>query len=224
MDRDRILYFAAAVLAFLTSFAAFASPAGAWPLCIGALACVGIANMKRFSEISAGATGVRAVLREAKEEVNQLKHVVALTAASSLSLVQRSGRWGGFSDKEQAAALDQALDLMRHGGMSADEIARVREEHWDRIVRFDYRLAALGGGTIPDNPDKEVRREWDNLRDLDNEASPDNLDAFLKKAGAFKGIHKEFAEDYRHYCLTRTHRAPERWASRDDVPRLPKPE
>jgi hypothetical protein len=76
----------AAVLLVLLPFAAFFHPAGAWPLCIAAIALVVIAHFDQISEISASATGAKVVLKQVQDRVVELKHLVALSSKMHLIL------------------------------------------------------------------------------------------------------------------------------------------
>ncbi|WKL27180.1 hypothetical protein Q1M63_24485 [Sinorhizobium meliloti] len=79
----------------LMSYAAFVQPSGAWPLAVAAIFIVFIANLDRFSEISASTSGISATVREAKSKIAELKNMIQLTAEFQMHALQSANRWGG---------------------------------------------------------------------------------------------------------------------------------
>lgn len=208
------LYVAAALLGVLTTFAAFVSPAGAWPLCVSALGCLAVANLDRFSELSAGAGGVRVLIRDVEKKVAELNRVAALAAKAALALVQRSGRMGGFDDDEKAAFLNEATMLLRDAGHSDAEIEEMLEPNWHKFVRFDYVGGILGQSMVP--RDSELTPEWRRLYKFGYEPSPDEVRALLERAGKFDGLRRQLFEEWCFYRERGFHRDPSIWHRREE--------
>jgi len=208
------LYIAAATLGLLTALAAFMSPAGAWPLCVSALGCLAVANLDRFSELSAGAGGVRVLMRDVERKVAELNRVAALAAKAALALVQRSGRMGGFDDDEKDAFLKEATTLLKDAGHDEPEIAEMLEPNWHKFVRFDYVGGILGQTMVPRNAD--LYPEWKRLRNFGYEPSPEEVRALLERAGQFDGLRKQLFEEWCFYRERGYHRDPSIWRRREE--------
>jgi hypothetical protein len=218
-----LLYATAGVLSALMAVAAFVSPPGAWPLGVAAVSCLIVANLDRFTEISATATGVRAVLRDAKSQLDELaRNSARLSAASNLALVQRSGRLGGFSDAEQSTALRDSIALLREAGVGEDEIRAIKAQSWDRFVNFDYVHAITGSSQAPAFDDPALREEWKRLRNFENPATPEQLEDFLRRVGALNGLRAELLAGYRHYRDHGEHLRADLWARRREIPPIPR--
>jgi hypothetical protein len=137
-----------------------------------------------------------------------------MAVQANLSLVMRSGRWGGFSvdEKERIrAASIAALDSL---GVSK----RDREEmfsEWHMVNRFDYVQLLLGRSTVPKEVQGklDLQAEWSKLRGggFDGNPSSDVVEAFLRKAGMFDEEQQELLTDYRHYEKYGEHRRPDVW-------------
>lgn len=221
--RERVkvaLYAGGIILSALAAIAAFESPTGAWPLCVMAVAAVAFANIDRFSEVSAGLDGVKAVVRDAQNQIEQYRNLAKLTAAASLSLVQRAGRLGGFSDDEKESFLRDSMRILNEANIESSELAELRRRHWDRFVDFDYVTAILGHNTVPNTSDQDLIAEWKSLRDFRNVATPDQVEAFLTKTGSNDGLRKDLLHSYRYYFEHREHGNPEVWRRRSEVKRL----
>lgn len=214
------LYLAAAALGLLTALAAFTSPAGSWPLCIGAIACLAVANLDRVQELRIGKEGLHALLIKTERTVADARAIVRLAASTTLAMVQGSGRWGGFSEEDKQRYLREAISLLKNNGFSEQEIREIRWPNWDRYVGFDYRIAILGGSTIPDADDPEVRSEWEALREFYRDVSPDELRVFLEKIDALRPPHSDILDDFIYYTKNGEHRDLRRWASLEKIPRI----
>lgn len=216
-----VLYLISAIFAALTAYAAFESPDGAWPLCVMAIAFLISANFDQLAEFSATTSGVRAVMRNAEQKIDELDRVVRLVASAGLALIQRSGRIGGFPDDEKEKFLEETMSLLKSAGISDQEIEDIRRETWDKYVMFDYVLAATGGSLVPSIDDADLKAQWGELRNIRNMPTPDEIEAFLEKAGGLHGLRKDLVEEYRYYCEHKRHRNPEIYRRRNDVKQIP---
>lgn len=218
--RDTALYSAAVLLGVLMAIAAFVSPAGAWPLAAAALACVAIANLDRFQELSAGASGVKAVLREAKTELVAMREVVEVLAEYQLSLMQQVGRWRDRKDEEKTAAVARIVALMKKAGIPPERIAEIKDGAWDRYVMFDYVMAILGGGLIPNTKDPKIHERWKEMRNVQRIPTVAELTSFLDEVGDLHPLRRQLLSAYEHYREKREHVDLALWSERDKVPQL----
>lgn len=209
-------YAAAGVLLVLQSIAAFVSPIGAWSLCVAAIACIATANLDRLGKSSAPGD-VELALKEARDSARHVGQLLRMSVRAQLDMTQRLPRKGASGDAEMEAMLTESVGLLRAAGVPDTEIATIREQAWDRWVRFDYVTYALGGNTGISNPSIEITREWNRLRQLGSNPTPDEVDSFLKSVGCFEGLWKDLAEGFRYYAQHRIHQRPDIWARRHDV-------
>lgn len=210
-----LFYSAAAVLFVLLGVSAFVSPAGAWPLCVGAIACLLLPNLGRISELSG--PGFKLLVQQAKEKVEHMDKLLRMSVRMHLEMVQRMPRWGNYTDAEMEAALEESVTLLREAGVPDSEITEIRSHAWDRWVIFDYGFYALGLGS-PVNVTDELRAEWERLRTLERHPTPDEMEDFLERVGAFDGLRKELVESWRHYLVHTQHQPA--WARRREVPTI----
>lgn len=214
-----MLYAASGLLLVLMSVAAFISPAGAWPLCAAAVACVFLANLDRFSELSASTSGVTATLREAQHRVSDLKKMIEVSSELQLSLLQQTGRWGSLNDEKKEYFLSSIVQLMRDAGVSEIKIDDVRREAWDRYVELDYADAVLGNSAVPDGADIQTIEEWKQLR-RGKAATPEELRAFIEKIGDPDPERLRYLDAYEYYRTHRRHKDFELWKGRDGTKRM----
>lgn len=218
--QKRLLYIAATVLAALVAAAAFVSPAGAWPLAALSLACVAAANLDKFQEISAGTSGLKAVLRDARTEVANLRDVVELMSEFQLIVMQQVGRWASDNDAEKAENLNRMLTLMRRAGIPDDRIKEIKKTAWDRFVVFDYVFAITGNSTVPDTKSRETEQRWRALRRFERPATPDELEAFLDEVGDKAEPRRHLLTCLRRYIETGEHPDQKAWRERNSIPRV----
>ena len=217
-----LLYVIAVVLMGLMAAAAFYQPSGAWPLSIAAAACVLFANLDRIGEISvttSGATMKRAedTARKAEVSVEQVKRLLKLNAEAQLELVQRTGRFGQFSDEKQEHILEETVSMLDDAGVASQEIRSIKERSWDQYVMFDYVVAITGGGRVPENGNPDLTEEWRQLRNNENISTPDQLEKFIEKVGDQDELRRELLDDYKYYYYNRAHKRPQVWAKREQV-------
>lgn len=176
------------------------------------------ANSDRIAKIRAGASGfeaeTRAVIDEARATIEQLRLVAKIAIQASLSLVMRTGRWGGFSHDEKEnihRATSVALDQLAVPAAEQEEIF----QEWHTVTRFDYSHLLLGRHTIPTQvqANTDLHAEWSALREggFANVPSPDSIEHFLRKAGMLDDEAQQLLKDYRYYQIHERHRRPEVW-------------
>lgn len=171
----------------------------------------------RFDEISEiGFGSFRASLVTRVEDVEAAMDAVRRLAVSnsriSLDLVQMSGRFGGISEANKRRMLEQTRTLLSDLGVSVDQVAD-SETGYHLGVEFDYAQWALKpsrGDQLP----KDLQAERDKLRNggLAGRPLPDEIEAFLERAGILTPERHEVLEDYRYYIANREHRRPEAWS------------
>src|SRR5882762_4212277 len=199
----------------------FASGAGI----VGFMGLLIAANLDRLAEFKASKSASEARTREifARAEVNidQLQSLAKTVATLSLSLVQRSGRFGGYSDEEQKQIHDETVNVLRRIGVTQSDLDAVLQD-WHRIVEFDYAYFILGAHTVPEGLDVAATGEWTEMRGggVAKTASPMDVQHFLEKYGVFSESMRELIEDYRYYRANKSHRRPEVWSDRTKWGRL----
>src|SRR5437773_3943313 len=123
---------------------------------IAALVIFGIlmlaANADRIARLKAGATGfeaeTRALIDKALATIDQLRAVAKIAVQANLSLVMRSGRWGGFSFDEKESIRQASLQAFDALHIPKKEQEQMFGE-WHKVNRFDYVHHLLGRSTIP---------------------------------------------------------------------------
>ena len=191
----------------------------------GFVGCLLAANLDRISEFKASRSGVEAKTREvvarAENTLRELQLLARRVAELSLSLVKRSGRFGGYSDEEQDHIKNDLISVLQEIKVSEVEIQGVLFE-WHRFVEFDYAHFILGGSTIPSKNDPTTLAAWKSLRQggISNVPTPEMLERFLADFGFLAPERKEQLADYIHYRVHRVHRRPEAWAARQSWGRL----
>lgn len=219
LTSKQILYAIAIVLGVSTIAAAFLQPAGAWPLCILSIACVAIANLDRFSEISAGTDGVRAVIKSAEKQISEMGVIAKLQAKATLTLVQRTGRIGSLTDDEKDAFLSEIVGFLQAANVSDEEIKTLTHDAWDRYVFHDFAHAILGGSTTPDPSNAELQAERKALINLREPATPAKLRQFLAKWGLETEGRQRLVEEFEYYFANRSFHHRDVWLQRRELGR-----
>ena len=125
------LYIVMAVIAFLFClWFGISTKYGAMGFSLTAfLGLMFFANIDKFSEFKAGKSGFEAktrevtqVVNEAKTTIKELQALAKITASTTLSLVKRAGRIGGFSDEAEENIKKSILDVL-------DRLKIPKEEH-----------------------------------------------------------------------------------------------
>lgn len=189
------------------------------------------ANLDRIKWFKIGQSGVEAetreVIEEAKSTIKELQSLSKIMATTTLGLVKRTGRWGGYSYDEKEEVKESTLKVLREIGVSEEEIEKVvSESKWHEFVEFDYALSILGGSRAwpPDLPE-DLRREWIEFRrkfGFNNIAKPEDLTEFLDKYGLLSDEAKELIKDYEYYIKHRKQRRPQVWSKREEWTHLRK--
>jgi hypothetical protein len=199
-----------------------------WVAFLSFLALLLFANLDRIAVFKASKSGFEAqtreitrVVDEAKSTIKELQDLAQIVAATTLSLVQRSGRLGGYTDTEKHEVKQSILRLLTQLGLTEEDRKGVLFE-WHSWEELDYVFYILGGNTIPRDFDEKQVQEWKALRARarENRASPDELRAFLKKHQRLNDDRDELIRDYEFYIEHRQHRRPDVWAKRFEVERL----
>jgi len=190
------------------------------------VSCLIAANLDRISEFRASAGGVEAKTREviarAENTLSELQLLARTVAELTLSLVKRSGRWGGYSDQEQEKIKTQVLDVLRNLKTPDKDLPRIMEE-WHRFTEFDYAIAILGGSIVPD-ASNEVIEKWQTLTSggIVKIPSPQEIRKFLEDHGFMTEARSEYVDDYVYYQVHKKHRRPDVWQAREEWGRLKK--
>ncbi len=182
------------------------------------LLAIGFLGAASFSKVKASLSGIeaetRAVIDEARATLKQLVAVAKLAARTNLGLVSRGNRWGGYSFEEKEETRAMTEQALREAGVPPAEIESMFAE-WHMVNRFDYTFYLLNAHQVPEElrnkPD--LHNEWSALRagGFARIPSPDQIEAFLRKAGMMTEEHAALLEDYRFYEREHRHRRPQIW-------------
>jgi hypothetical protein len=195
---------------------------------VGLVGFVGLlitANLDRLAEFKASKSGIEARTREifarAEVTIDQLQRLAKTVASQSLSLVQRTGRWGGYTDQEQKKIYDDAIDVLRRIGVAQSDLESIATD-WHRVVEFDYAHFILGGHIVPEGLDAPAMEEWNSLRNggFEKVPTPQQLRDFMEKHGFLSERIQQLLEDYEYYRVNKSHRREQIWASRTKWGRL----
>ena len=188
------------------------------------------ANLDRISEFKASKSGFEAKTREVKEIVEEAKITIKqiqilskIVASTTLSLVKRSGRMGGYSDDEEEKIKESILNVLLQLKISKEECEDVLKE-WHKFIEFDYTHYILGGPNVPPNLNPKQIEKWEELRrsGLMNIPSPETLTQFLNQCDLLSDETKEVIEDLKYYIGHRKHRRPDIWKKRKEWAHLSK--
>ncbi len=199
-----------------------------WVAFFSFLALLLFANLDRIAVFKAGKSGFEAQTREitkvvdqAKSAIKELQDLARIVAATTLSLVQRSGRLGGYTDSEKEEVKQSILRLLTQLDLT-EEVRKGVLSEWHSWNELDYVFYILGGNTIPRDFDAQQVQEWKELRarGRENRPTPYELKYFLEKHQRLNDYREELIKDYEYYIKHREHRRPDVWAKRFEVERL----
>lgn len=180
-----------------------------------------IESLAEFTINMSGFTAkTRKLFEEAQSTVKELKSLAKIMASTTLGLVKRTGRWGGYSYDEKEEIKESTLNVLHEIGIPEEEIEEVvKKSKWHEFVEFDFALAILGGSKAwpPDLP-QNLQEEWSKSRrkfGFNNIAKPADLTKILDKYGLLSDEAKELITDYEYYIKHRKQRRPEVWAKRE---------
>lgn len=186
------------------------------------------ANLDRILEFKVSGSGIEAKTREviakAESTLSELQLLARNIGELTLSLVKRSGRWGGYTDGEQDKMKTSVLQVLKKVGISETEFPSILSE-WNRFTEFDYAHAILGGNIIPDTKNEALMQDWRSLREqgIVNIPTPQDIRSFLIKHNLMTPMLDEYLKDYEHFLAHKEHRRPDVWADREHWGRLKTP-
>jgi hypothetical protein len=200
---------------------------------VGGLAVLAFANLNRIAKFKVSGTGfeaemekARAITKEAKGAIDELRELGLLIADMSLSLTNRLGRWGTtYTDEEKDAVRKNVISILNQLGVQEQKIQNLLSEShaW---VDFDYTFAILGGNEIPQIPSFDLReacvaeRRALLARGIANPPTPEELRDYLSKNQMLSREREKFIEDYDYYRQHRKHRRPDAWLNRGQLSQL----
>lgn len=186
------------------------------------------AHIDQIKKIKFGKSGFEAETKElneligrAKVTINELQQIAIVVGSLTLSLVQRSGRMGGYDETEKENIKDEIISLLSNLDLKQNEIDKLFKE-WYSWVELDYVFCILGNNIVPEGFDETQISEWKALRrrGRNNLPSPDELKEFLKRNGKLTELREELIVDYEYYIKTKQHRRLDTWEEHLRVGRL----
>ncbi len=180
-----------------------------------ALAFLFIANIDKIKRASVSRDGfeieARETIKKAEITIQEMHELSKLVAQTSLSLVKRGSRWGGYSEGEQEIIKGNVLHILSQLGIKKEEQEKLLAE-WHEYTEIDYVLLILGSQVPTKWPQKE-NEKWKEMRkDLrTNRPTPSEIKKLLEKNNALSELHSEAIKDYEYYIQHREHRRPEFW-------------
>lgn len=214
------MYSVSAILLILMSIAAFQSPSGAWPLLVGAIFCIFLANIDKFKEVSADTSGVRAVLSQTKVRLAELDNLIEVISELQLTLIQYTNRVGDLGEERKEKFLDRITNIMKDAGFSNERIEKIKKDSWHRIVYFDYVCKILpNSGQISGAP-PEINAELKSMVSIDRPATPNRVEEFLQRTGDDNPERQEILEAYRYYFENGKHKNFDLWRQHRRLPGL----
>jgi hypothetical protein len=185
-------------------------PQAAWLLLVSVVVATALTKFGRVEELLLGP--LRLKLREQISESqtlnDKLRKQALLNAQLLLSLVQRQGRLGGFTEHKKAAYLSEVLG--EFDDLTDSERTQILRD-WHRLVEFDIVGLILGGGTIPQGATGEQLNRWNELRKIDSNPSPEELRRFLTELGALDEERQALIDDLAYYGANGHHRRADFW-------------
>ncbi len=197
----------------------------------GLIAMLIAANLNLFSRFKVSESGIEAEMREARQVITRAESTLSelqLLARNigelTLSLVKRSGRWGGYNDGEQEKMKTSVLQVLKKVGVPETEFPRILSE-WNKFTEFDYAHAILGGSIVPHTTNDALMRDWKSLREagIVKIATPQDIRNFFMMYNLMTPTLEEYLKDYEHFVATKEHRRPDVWADREHWGRLKSP-
>jgi hypothetical protein len=192
-----------------------------WVLFMLCIALLFFANLERIKRLRFDKSGfeaeTREVVKEARDTIKELQDLSKIMASTTLGLVKRTGRWGGYSYDEKEKIKNETLDVLERLGISDEDIEIVvAESNWHKFTEVDYVHYILGGSNVPGSLPENKIEEWKQLRrrGLDSLPSPEELTLFLEQCGLLNNEGKDLIEDYEHYIKSRQQRRPTVWSNR----------
>ena len=185
------------------------------------------ANMDQISEFKATSTGIEAKTREVLQQTEntllELQILARIVSETTLSLVKRSGRLGGYDDEEEERIKNDVLSVLKEIDIPASEHEKVLQD-WYQLTERDYTYYIIGGSQRPAGyADNKIEQEWEALRSSQKASTPDEIRTFLQKWDLLNVEREEQLKDYEYYQEHRKHRRPAIWKERESWGYLTKP-
>lgn len=222
LTKNNILTFLALIaFGFCVYFGVSKSHQPMWILFILCLALLFFANLESIKRLKFNKSGfeaeTREVVKEARNTIKELQDLSKIMASTTLGLVKRSGRWGGYSYDEKENIKKEILDVLERLGIFGNDIEMVvAESKWHKFTELDYVYHILGGNLLPEilSLPKISERQKLLSRDLNHIATPEELTQFFTHVGLLNNGVKELIKDYEHYIKFREQRRAEVWSNR----------
>lgn len=180
------------------------------------LAFLFVANLDKIKKASASARDgftieAQETIHRAEVTIQEMRELSTLVAQTSLSLVQRASRFGGYQEEEKEEIKKKALQVLSQMGVTNEEQDKILVE-WHMYTELDYVLLILGN-QVPSKWPEEERVKWQEMRkDLRaSRPAPSEIKKLLEKNNALSDLHLEALEEYEYYIEHRKHRRPEFW-------------
>lgn len=226
VNAAKIIFSSAALIAgaFAIGFGVAGSVAAmGWTAGLAA-AFLFVANIDRIAEFSLGPGGFRTTTRQLNEvrvALSDLQQLSAVMVRAILATAESAGRAGGVPEHKKDELTEGLVAVLKRIQLPKDLLDQIFTDVRDFIV-FDYAHYILGGVIIPNRQDPQVQADWREVRGkgLMKIATPDEIEAFLKKYGMLHEERRELLEDYRYFLKHQTHRRPDVWARREEWGRL----
>lgn len=180
-----------------------------------------LANISRFSELKVGLSGfeAKAVIKEATSTINELRILAKIVASTNLSLVIRSGRFGGYTAEERDAILESTLKVLKEIGVPSNESAAILAD-WHRIMEFDYVTGILDAASRHASQNRLVTQQFNDdsseLKRFGRHTTAEELQAFLSRHRISIQELDELVLDFEFYQQNKKHRRPAVWYKRTE--------
>jgi hypothetical protein len=192
------------------------------PLCFFlSLAFLFVANLNKIKRASASKDGfeieARETIKKAEITIQEMHELSKLVAQTALSLVQRSSRYGGYSEGEREIIKENVLRVLSQMGVKEKEQDKLLAE-WHEYTEIDYVLLILGNQV----PSKWLRQEYEKWKEMRkdlriNRPAPAEIKKLLEENNALSELHSEAIKDYEYYIQHREHRRPEFWRNQEKL-------
>lgn len=185
------------------------------------LAFLIFANIDKIKKARASKDGfeveMKEIIRKAEVTFSDLNELAKLAAQTSLSLVKRGARIGGFPISEQEAIKERVMAIVDQLSVT-DVEQEVMLEDWHKFTEIDYVLLILGSH-IPAKWPQEDQNKLSSIRHnlLKMRPSPTELRELLSKNNVLSKLHEEGIKDFEYYLENKRHRRLEFWIDQKDV-------
>jgi hypothetical protein len=156
------------------------------------------------------------MIKKSEVTLDATRKLTLLVAKTSLSLVKRSMRLGGFTETEQEMIKDNVLDVFTQMGIEKPEQETTLVE-WHRFTEIDYVRLILGE-RFPQDWSEEDKKQYDQIRKklASVRPSPESLRDLFEKNAVLTPFRAETITDYEYYLEHKVHRRPDFWVNQKD--------